>query len=82
LRNIPADELKPNHLKRYLVYCYEKLQLKAGGQINKDHLSKMVLCKIISMQNHFAFAAKDYFPSLKLIPIKALVARGAMSSCR
>ena len=28
LGNIPADELKPAHLKRYLVYCYEKLQSK------------------------------------------------------
>ena len=28
LDNIPADELKPAHLKRYLVYCYEKLALK------------------------------------------------------
>jgi len=26
--DIPADELRPEHLKRYLVYCYEKLGLK------------------------------------------------------
>jgi len=28
LGNIPADELKPAHLKRYLVFCLEKLRLK------------------------------------------------------
>jgi integrase/recombinase XerD len=25
IKDIPADELKPEHLKKYLVYCYEKL---------------------------------------------------------
>jgi len=28
LKNIPAGALKPEHLKRYLVHCYEKLGLK------------------------------------------------------
>ena len=28
IKDIPADELKPEHLKRYLVHCYEKLGLK------------------------------------------------------
>src|SRR5438874_9211246 len=28
LGDIPADELTPEHLKRYLVYCYERLGLK------------------------------------------------------
>jgi len=28
IKDIPADELKPEHLKRYMVYCYEKLGLK------------------------------------------------------
>ncbi|MFI5132766.1 MAG: tyrosine-type recombinase/integrase [Chitinophagales bacterium] len=27
LKNIPADDLTPEHLKRYLIYCYEKLKL-------------------------------------------------------
>ena len=27
LKNIPADDLSPEHLKRYLVYCYEELKL-------------------------------------------------------
>ena len=27
LKNIPADDLTPEHLKRYLVHCYEKLKL-------------------------------------------------------
>lgn len=28
IKNIPADELTPEHLRRYLVYCYEKLNLR------------------------------------------------------
>ncbi len=28
LKQISADDLEPQHLKRYLVYCYELLQLK------------------------------------------------------
>ncbi len=27
IKNIPADELTPEHLRRYLVYCFEKLRL-------------------------------------------------------
>ena len=27
LGNIPADDLQPAHLKKYLVFCFEKLKL-------------------------------------------------------
>ncbi len=37
LNNIPADELKPEHLKRYLVYCFEKLKLKKKSQCHCRH---------------------------------------------
>ena len=40
IKNIPADELTPEHLRRYLVYCYEKLKLTENtlhSRINAIH---------------------------------------------
>jgi integrase/recombinase XerD len=33
LNDIPADLLTPSHLRIYLIYCYEKLQLKEPGRL-------------------------------------------------
>ena len=43
IKDIPADELKPEHLKRYLVYCYEKLGFERKYFAQPDQCYEILL---------------------------------------
>ena len=53
LGNIPADELKPAHLKRYLVYCYEKLQLKENTLHSRINAMKFYYEQVLHREKFF-----------------------------
>ena len=53
LKNIPADELKPEHLKRYLVYCYEKLQLKENTLHSRINAMKFYYEQVLGKEKFF-----------------------------
>jgi len=53
LRDIPADELKPEHLKRYLVYCYEKLQLKENTLHSRINALKFYYEQVLKREKFF-----------------------------
>ena len=47
IKEIPADELKPELLKRYLVYCYEKLGLKENTLHSRINAMKFYYEQVI-----------------------------------
>ena len=51
LKNIPADELTIEHLKRYLVYCYEKLKLSENTLHSRINAMKFYLPRWIKKLN-------------------------------
>lgn len=53
INDIPADELKPEHLKRYLVYCYEKLQLKENTLHSRINAMKFYYEKVLGREKFF-----------------------------
>jgi len=53
LKDIPADELKPEHLKRYLVYCYEKLQLKENTLHSRINAMKFYYEQVLKREKFF-----------------------------
>ncbi len=53
LKNIPADELKPEHLKRYLVYCYEKQQLKENTLHSRINAMKFYYEQVLKREKFF-----------------------------
>lgn len=53
IKDIPADELKPEHLKRYLVYCYEKLQLKENTLHSRINAMKFYYEKVLRREKFF-----------------------------
>ena len=53
IRDIPADELKPEHLKRYLVYCYEKLGLKENTLHSRINAMKFYYEKVLGRDRFF-----------------------------
>ncbi len=53
LKDIPADELKPEHLKRYLVYCYEKLQLKENTLHSRINAMKFYYEQVLGREKFF-----------------------------
>ena len=53
IKNIPADELKPEHLKRYLVYCYEKLGLKENTLHSRINAMKFYYEKVLGRERFF-----------------------------
>jgi integrase/recombinase XerD len=53
LQNIPADDLTPEHLKRYLVFCYEKLKLKENTLHSRINALKFYYEQVLGRQKFF-----------------------------
>jgi integrase/recombinase XerD len=53
LVNIPADELKAEHLKRYLVYCFEKLHLKENTLHSRINAMKFYYEQVLGREKFF-----------------------------
>jgi len=53
IKDIPADELKPEHLKRYLVYCYEKLGLKENTLQSRINAMKFYYEQVLKREKFF-----------------------------
>ena len=53
IKDIPADELTPELLKRYLVYCYEKLQLKENTLHSRINAMKFYYEKVLKRDKFF-----------------------------
>jgi integrase/recombinase XerD len=53
IKEIPADELKPEHLKRYLVYCYEKLGLKENTLHSRINAMKFYYEQVLRRERFF-----------------------------
>jgi site-specific recombinase XerD len=53
IKDIPADELKPEHLKRYLVYCYEKLGLKENTLHSRINAMKFYYEQVLKQEKFF-----------------------------
>jgi site-specific recombinase XerD len=53
LRNTPADELKPDHLKRYFVYCFDKLGLKEHTLHSRINALKFYYEQVLGREKFF-----------------------------
>jgi len=53
IKDIPADQLKPEHLKKYLVYCYEKLGLKENTLHSRINAMKFYYEKVLGREKFF-----------------------------
>ena len=53
IQDIPADELRPEHLKRYLVYCYEKLGLKENTLHSRINAMKFYYEQVLRKEKFF-----------------------------
>ncbi|HET9826307.1 MAG TPA: tyrosine-type recombinase/integrase, partial [Chitinophagaceae bacterium] len=53
LGNIPADELRPEHLKRYLVYCFEQLRLKENSLHSRINSMKFYYEQVLAREKFF-----------------------------
>jgi site-specific recombinase XerD len=53
IKEIPADELTPELLKRYLVYCYEKLQLKENTLHSRINAMKFYYEQVLKREKFF-----------------------------
>ena len=53
LKDIPVDELRPAHLKRYLVYCFEKLQLKENTLHSRINAMKFYYEQVLGRDKFF-----------------------------
>jgi site-specific recombinase XerD len=53
LRDIPADDLQPVHLKRYLVYCLDKLGLKENTLHSRINAMKFYYEQILGKDRFF-----------------------------
>ncbi|MCW5917754.1 MAG: tyrosine-type recombinase/integrase [Ferruginibacter sp.] len=53
LRNIPADELTPEHLKRYLVYCLDKLRLTENTLHSRINALKFYYEQVLGKEKFF-----------------------------
>jgi integrase/recombinase XerD len=53
LGNIPADQLRPEHLKRYLVYCFEKLNLKENTLHSRINAMKFYYEQVLGREKFF-----------------------------
>jgi integrase/recombinase XerD len=53
LKDIPADELKVEHLKRYLVFCFEKLQLKENTLHSRINALKFYYEQVLGREKFF-----------------------------
>ena len=53
LNNIPADELTPAHLRRYLVHCYEKLKLTENTLHSRINAMKFYYEQVLKREKFF-----------------------------
>lgn len=53
LKDIPADQLTPSHLKRYLVFCFEKLQLKENTLHSRINALKFYYEQVLKREKFF-----------------------------
>jgi len=53
IKNIPADELTTEHLKRYLVYCYEKLKLSENTLHSRINAMKFYYEQVLKREKFF-----------------------------
>ena len=53
IKDIPAYELKTEHLKRYLVYCYEKLGLKENTLHSRINAMKFYYEQVLKREKFF-----------------------------
>lgn len=53
LKDIPADQLTPAHLKRYLVFCYEKLRLKENTLHSRINAMKFYYEQVLGREKFF-----------------------------
>ena len=53
LGNVPADELKPEQLKRYLIYCFEKLHLKENTLHSRINALKFYYEQVLRREKFF-----------------------------
>jgi len=53
IKDIPADELTPELLKRYLVYCYEKLGLKENTLHSRINAMKFYYEQVLGREKFF-----------------------------
>jgi len=53
LKQIPADDLEPEHLKRYLLYCYEILHLKENSMHSKINALKFYYEQVLKREKFF-----------------------------
>ena len=53
LNTIPADDLTPEHLKRYLVYCYEKLKLTENTLHSRINAMKFYYEQVLRREKFF-----------------------------
>jgi site-specific recombinase XerD len=53
IKEIPADELKPEHLKKYLVYCFEKLGLKENTLHSRINAMKFYYEQVLRREKFF-----------------------------
>ncbi len=53
IKDIPADELKPEHLKRYLIHCYEKLGLKENTLHSRINAMKFYYEQVLKREKFF-----------------------------
>jgi integrase/recombinase XerD len=53
LKTIPADDLTPEHLKRYLVHCYEKLKLTENTLHSRINAMKFYYEQVLKREKFF-----------------------------
>ncbi|MES1223439.1 MAG: tyrosine-type recombinase/integrase [Bacteroidota bacterium] len=53
LKDIPADELRPEHLKRYFVYCFEKLKLTENTLHSRINALKFYYEQVLKQEKFF-----------------------------
>lgn len=53
VKNIPVDELTPEHLRRYLVYCYEKLKLTENTLHSRINALKFYYEQVLNREKFF-----------------------------
>ncbi len=75
LKDIPADQLTPEHLKRYLVFCFEKLNLKENTLHSRMNAMKFYYEQVLKREKFFWEIPRPKKPLLlpKLLNEKELV---------
>jgi integrase/recombinase XerD len=53
IKNIPADDLTPEHLRRYLVYCFETLQLTENTLHSRINAMKFYYEQVLGREKFF-----------------------------